>query len=224
MGSYVVVSSKSWHDTMTQYLYDVIGGDWKRISRKEDFTKSNLEDLNPDWIFIPHWSDIIPSDIYNSYKCVVFHMTDLPFGRGGSPLQNLIERGYTETLMSAIAVETGLDTGDVYLKARLALNGTAEEIFKRSVGVIQEMIKEIVKTDPTPLRQEGEVVVFKRRKPDQSNFENLDTIQKLYDFIRMLDCEGYPHAYIETAHFKIEFSKATINSNSIDAHVRIAKK
>ena len=31
-------------------------------------------------------------EIHENYKCIIFHMTDLPFGRGGSPLQNLISR------------------------------------------------------------------------------------------------------------------------------------
>ena len=45
-------------------------------------------------------------------------MTDLPFGRGGSPLQNLIVRGFEETMTSAIKVTKGIDTGDIYLKEK----------------------------------------------------------------------------------------------------------
>jgi len=43
-------------------------------------------------------------------------MTDLPFGRGGSPLQNLIERGIKKTKISAIKVDGGIDTGDIFFK------------------------------------------------------------------------------------------------------------
>jgi len=50
-------------------------------------------------------------------------MTDLPFGRGGSPLQNLIVRGFTHTKLSALRVEKGLDTGDIYLKEDLEQYG-----------------------------------------------------------------------------------------------------
>ena len=46
-------------------------------------------------------------------------MTDLPYGRGGSPLQNLIARGFLETKISAILVEKQLDAGPVYLKMEL---------------------------------------------------------------------------------------------------------
>jgi methionyl-tRNA formyltransferase len=43
-------------------------------------------------------------------------MTDLPFGRGGSPLQNLISRKIYNTKLSAIRVVKELDAGPVFLK------------------------------------------------------------------------------------------------------------
>jgi len=224
MKNYILVTNKSWYDTVYLNLKRHIEGNWTRINTKEELTYNNLKEINPDWIFIPHWSDIIPTEIYTNFKCVVFHMTDLPYGRGGSPLQNLIEKGHKETVISAINVESGLDTGDVYLKYPLSLEGTATDIFKRAADVIEKMIEKIIETNPIPKKQEGEVIVFKRRKPEQSNIENLETINQVYDFIRMLDCEGYPHAYLETKYFKIEFNKASYNNETINANVRITKK
>ena len=153
-------------------------------------------------------------------------MTDLPFGRGGSPLQNLIVLGLSETMISAIRVEEGLDTGDIYLKKRLSLAGKASEIFERASGVIGEMIKAIVADQLVPTPQQGEAVFFKRRKKDEGNISSLEEPVKVYDYIRMLDCEGYPNAFIETEHFRFEFSDATLSDNneSIQAHVRIIKK
>ena len=43
-------------------------------------------------------------------------MTDLPYGRGGSPLQNLIINGHKETMMSALRCVQELDAGPIYLK------------------------------------------------------------------------------------------------------------
>ena len=42
----------------------------------------------------------------------------------------------------------------------------------------------------------------------------------------MLDCEGYPHAFIETKFFKAEFTNANFNESEkiITANVRIVKK
>jgi methionyl-tRNA formyltransferase len=222
--SYVLVTNKIWHNNLFANLKNK-HSDCVRIKTKEDFTIEKIKEINPSWIFIPHWSYIIPADIYNNYKCVVFHMTDLPYGRGGSPLQNLIERGHKETMLSAIQVEEGLDTGDVYLKTPLNLEGSAEEIFLRASKLMESMIEEIIKTNPLPKKQEGEVVVFKRRKPEQSNIANLKTIEEINDYIRMLDCEGYPKAFIEVGDFRFEFNKARLTDNkTILADVRIFKK
>jgi len=201
--------------------YDAIG-----IKSKEELDLEELKLIKPDYIFFLHWSWIIPANIYTEFSCVVFHMTDLPFGRGGSPLQNLIIRGYKETKISAIKVDSGIDTGDIYLKEDLALNGSATEIFKRAGGVIKHMIAEIIKDKIVPIMQSGDPVYFKRRNPSQSLISNdIKTSESLYDFIRMLDAENYPHAFLENEQFKFEFTNAgVINENELIANVRIIKK
>ncbi len=194
------------------------------INHKEEFTLTNLSSLSPDYIFLPHWSYIIPKEIYNAFNCIVFHMTDLPYGRGGSPLQNLIVRGHEQTKISALRVTEGIDTGDVYLKRDLALFGTAEEIFLRASKVIIEMIEEIIANVPQPSPQSGEITAFKRRNPQQGDVSSLNSLESLYDYIRMLDSEGYPCAFLETDHFKIEFSRASPKKDYLIADVRITKK
>ena len=82
------------------------------------------------------------------------------------------------------------------------------------------MITEILRDLPTPQKQVGEVVHFKRRKPNQSKLTNLKSIDELYDHIRMLDCEGYPKAFIELENFKLEFEQSKIiDKNNLTATV-----
>ena len=126
MDCFIILSEKKWHENLFFNLKKKFSKDkWIHISKKEDFNYENLLSMNPTKIFIPHWSYIIPNEIYNHFDCIVFHMTDLPYGRGGSPLQNLIVRGHKLTKISAIKVQKGLDTGAVYLKKELSLFGTA---------------------------------------------------------------------------------------------------
>jgi methionyl-tRNA formyltransferase len=223
---YILLTEKSWHDSLFTKLQHIVPGEWIHIRSKELFTEATLEEIKPATIFIPHWSYIIPSRIFCNYECILFHMTDLPFGRGGSPLQNLIVSGHSETVISAIKVEEGLDTGDVYLKKKLSLAGKASEIFERASDVIGDMIREIVIKQPTPVPQKGEPIFFKRRKKEDGNIRLLKEPLQVYDYIRMLDCEGYPNSFIETENFRFEFFNAELSSNNeiITAHVRITKK
>ena len=198
---------------------------WILIDKREEFNLEYLRAIKTDVIFIPHWSYIIPNDIFENYECIVFHMTDLPFGRGGSPLQNLISRGIYSTKISALKVDKGIDTGDVYLKENLELDGAATDIFERANHIIQKMIISILQNKIKPVPQKGKVTIFKRRKPHQSNIIELETLQKVYDYIRMLDAEGYPKAYLENKFLKFEFNNANFkNKNEIIATVKIKIK
>ena len=217
----VILSEKPWHRDMAQHLKDACGGEWVHLNSREDFTVEALEELNPSYVFIPHWSYIIGPEIYDRYRCVIFHMTDLPYGRGGSPLQNLIANGVPYTKISAIECGPGIDTGNVYLKSPLQLHGTAREIFERAAIVVEGMIYTIITQNPTPQPQEGESVLFKRRRKKQSNIAEVGDITSLYDLIRMLDCEGYPAAYLTTPRWRLEFSEAELKGDTIVSTVSI---
>lgn len=227
METYVILSEKIWNHSLVSSLSQRNNSiNWILIDNDKDFNITFLEQNQVTKIFIPHWSYIIPENIYSQYECIVFHMTDLPYGRGGSPLQNLIVRGHTETKISALRVVKELDAGPIYLKSDLSLSGTAQEIFTRANKIIEIMIEAIVINDLKPKEQEGEVVKFKRRKKEDSNILEIENLEKVYDHIRMLDADGYPQAFIETANLRIEFSKAKLNTNKevLKAYVRISKK
>ena len=225
MKRFVLVTNKKWHNQLFEDLRSEPNSEWIRISQKEEFSYECLVKLQPEYIFIPHWSYIIPPQIFENFRCVVFHMSDLPFGRGGSPLQNLIVRGLTDTKISATQVSEGIDTGDIYSKELLSLAGTAEEIFIRASKIINKMIHTIINEHLKPVPQSGSPTLFKRRKPDESNIQTLTELEQIYDYIRMLDCEGYPAAFIETEYFKFEFKRCSLKADgSIIADVRIVKK
>lgn len=192
------------------------------ITSNSELNSECLKEFKPDYIFFPHWSYIIPPEIFEAYNCVVFHMTDLPYGRGGSPLQNLIVRGHKETMISAIKVVKGLDAGPVYCKEKLGLEGSATEIFERAADIIfQKMIPKILSENIIPKEQEGIPVVFKRRKPEESELESSFSLSKIYDYIRMLDAEGYPHAFLQWGKYKLEFDDAEQEDDKIVARVII---
>lgn len=53
------------------------------ITNKDDLTYEKVSRINPEYIFLPHWSWIIPKKIYETFNCIVFHMTDLPLAEEG---------------------------------------------------------------------------------------------------------------------------------------------
>lgn len=48
-------------------------------------------------------------------------------------------------------------------------------------------------------------------------------LDKIYDYIRMLDAEGYPRAYMDFGPYRLEFEQAQMSSGgeSLEAKVKI---
>ena len=150
-------------------------------------------------------------------------MTDVPYGRGGSPLQNLIARGHRDTKLTALRMTEQFDAGSVYLKETLSLDGTAEEIYIRATRLAGSMMKRIILEEMAPVPQEGAVTNFKRRTPEESRIRTSASLKNLYDFIRMLDAEGYPRAFLDHEGFRLEFSRAALYDGRIVADVTITQ-
>lgn len=219
--SYIVVGSKPWNKRVFDEVISKLPGEWHFISSPNELTIEYVKNINPRYIFFLHWSWKVPDDIIDNYECVCFHMTDVPYGRGGSPLQNLIIRGHRHTKLSALRMTHDFDAGPVYLKEDLCLMGNAEEIYIRATYLSAEMIKRIIREQPEPVPQTGEPTIFKRRKPEESEIPSIGSLEALYDFIRMLDAEGYPYAFLKYKGFRYEFRRAALYDGRIVADVII---
>jgi methionyl-tRNA formyltransferase len=219
--TFIVAGVKSWHRRVFDEIIQHYPGAWMFIAEKEQLDADYLVRLQPRYIFFLHWSWIVPNEIIDKWECVCFHMTDVPYGRGGSPLQNLIVRGHRETKLTALRMVTEVDAGPIYIQEPLGLEGSAEEIYIRASYLSARMIRHLIENEPTPVPQSGEVVTFKRRTPAESEITNTNSLQHLYDFIRMLDAQGYPHAFLEHEGFRFEFTRAALYNGRIVADVTI---
>lgn len=220
---YLVLGCKPWNRRLFDESLRHLPGRWTYLDSRAALTLNVIRKLSPRYIFFLHWSWKVPEQIVGCFECVCFHMTDVPFGRGGSPLQNLIVRGYRETKLTALRMTEELDGGPVYLQEPLSLEGNAEEIYLRATRLSGKMIERVVRGEVKPKPQQGQVVNFKRRKPSESEIEKLGSLEELYDFIRMLDAEGYPRAFLQFSGMRFEFSRAALYDGRIVADVKITR-
>ena len=221
MSPIVVAASRLWRPDLADRLAARTSRPCHLITRPEDMNDQVLAALAPRYVFFPHWSHRIPAAVFQAYECVVFHMADLPYGRGGSPLQNLIALGHQNTQLCAFRCIEEIDAGPVYLRRPLSLLGSAQEIYLRTSDLIETMILDILVSEPQAQPQEGEPVVFPRRKPEEGNLAQLQSLDHLYDYIRMLDADNYPHAFFEVGRFRLEFRRATYQGDRVLADVTI---
>ena len=220
--TYIYCTDKEWSLTEFLNVRSTLPGQWTICTTTGDLELA-LKHLNPAYIFFPHWSSIVPKNITEKFNCVCFHMTDLPYGRGGSPLQNLILKGHEETKLTALKMTRELDAGPVYLKESLSLHGTAFEIYTRMSMLAMQMILQIVAVRMHPKDQAGEISSFRRRKPNESQLPTEENLTGIYDFIRMLDAPAYPKAFMVAGELHFEFSNAEFLGSELMAKVKISK-
>ena len=222
MEKIIIACSKSWFLRNTNLL-DSDKYDIHLISKKEQFTLTNIEQINPRYIFFPHWSWKINYEIYSKYECIVFHTAPLPYGRGGSPIQNLILNGFKESPVCALKVTESIDAGDIYVKKDISLEGDLDTIFNRISKQVEIMISHIIETNPIPKPQEGKIHHFKRLSIDDNEIKHDMTINQIYNCIRMVDSKDFAKAYIIFGDYKIEFTNANFKDNKLIADIKFLK-
>ena len=191
------------------------------IDKKDELTITTIKDFSPELIFFPHWSWIVPKQIYENFVCIVFHTAPLPFGRGGSPIQNLILNGYKESPVCALKMTSEIDAGPIYTHKKISLKGSLKEIFKELNIATNEIIDDLISYLPHPKEQKGLVVKFNRLKRKDNLLPSDISIEKIYDRIRMLDYETYPKAFINYGKLKFEFVDAILVDGEIVCKTRI---
>ncbi len=195
------------------------------IRDRRELTYKKVIQIKPDFIMFPHWSYIVPKNIVRNFNCICFHSSPLPYGRGGSPIQNMIKRGYKNTEVCSLLMEEELDTGPIYIRSKVKLSGSLDEILIRIYEAIANQIKIIKNKNIVPKIQTGKEYIFNRlsSKDNQVNFK--DSIENIYDQIRMLDSSIYPKAFLGSGNYFIDFKNARFRDrDSLIAEVVIKRK
>ena len=225
MKNIIVAAVGSWNKEIFKGFTKYKDYKFHFISNKPQLI-NKLKYVKPKIIFFVHWRKILNKKFIRKYLCICFHMTDLPYGRGGSPLQNLILKKKKITKLTAFKMNEKIDSGDYILKKKISLKGPAHEIYKKMSLKSLEMIKKILSKKIKYKKQRGKKVYFKRRKPFQSKINNINNLNDLYDFIRMLDAPSYPKAYLNIGKRKIFFYNAKLENNkkSLNCSIKLYDK
>jgi methionyl-tRNA formyltransferase len=83
-------------------------------ARQADF-QEKLRQLKPDLIVVAAYGQILPQAILDipRYGCINVHTSILPSYRGAAPIQRAILNGESQTGVTIMRMDAGLDTGDI---------------------------------------------------------------------------------------------------------------
>lgn len=133
---------------------------------------------------------------------LVVHESDLPHGRGWSPLTWQVLDGADDITVSLIEADREVDSGHIYAKESIRLRGDEfiDELRAAQWRVTQKLCERVMARYPDSLidaePQKGEASYYARRRPIDSRLELEKTIADQIQLLRVVDNRRYP-AFIE---------------------------
>jgi|TARA_B110000858_G_scaffold174451_1_gene207032 methionyl-tRNA formyltransferase len=135
----------------------------------------------------------------NKYNIVV-HESDLPQGKGWSPLTYQVLEGKNEIPITLFEASNDIDTGYIYFKDLIKLNGSelVDELREKQSKKTFELVDRFLNSYDKSVahKQEGEETFYRRRDASSSRLDINKTIKDNFNLLRVVDNQKYPAFFI----------------------------
>ncbi len=171
-------------------------------SLDEKSFENSISSLNPEVIVVVAYGRIIPGWIlsFPAYGCINVHASLLPKYRGAAPIQRAIMDGCTETGVTTMLLDEGMDTGDILLQSPIEIepDDTSREVEKKlsqkGAELLLETLDGLAKDCIIPRKQdESEASYAPKIEKEEAFLEWSEPASRLRDLIRALN--PFPGAY-----------------------------
>ncbi len=206
-------SSKSGH-------VDFPEGDKIIKSEKSNKFIDKIKDLNPDFIFVAGWSELLSLDLIESAKkgTIGFHPSKLPFDKGRSVLAWQIEEGYKETALTMFYYCDVPDGGDIIGQDIIEIcdNDYLEDIIYKvdlaTVNLMRAYFPLLRQGLAPRIKQDKNVGSFRRLRNEKDSIINWDSNAiNIYNKVRAI-APPYPGAIATIKEKKYKLLKCNIIS------------
>lgn len=178
---------------------------------------SRSDELNPDGgdiLFLISCHEIIPQDIRRRYRaCLVVHASDLPMGRGWSPLIWQVLEGQSKIMVTLLEAADVVDSGRIWRKIPIRLHGheLIDEInsilFEAEQTLMDYAIENLDKVQP--VEQTGQATYYPRRVAADSRLDVNRSIAEQFNLLRVVDNLRYPAFFDYRGHrYQLMLKKA----------------
>jgi len=119
---------------------------YQPVKLRQPEAVAELEALAPDLIVVVAYGQILPKSALDipAHGCINVHASLLPKYRGAAPINKAIIDGETETGITTMYMDVGLDTGDMLIKKSLLIGPeeTAGALHDRLASLGRETMEE----------------------------------------------------------------------------------
>jgi methionyl-tRNA formyltransferase len=155
---------------------------------------------NGDILFLLSCRSIFKDLQLNKYN-IVIHASDLPQGRGWSPMTWHILEGKNTITLSLFEAVDKVDAGVIYLKESVGFRG--DELLPELQEILSQKIIEMAKKFVLNFdkiqgkEQTGTPTYYAKRTPIDSELDIHKTIDEQFNLLRVCDNEQYPAFFIK---------------------------
>jgi methionyl-tRNA formyltransferase len=137
-------------------------------SLKPEHAQQELSQIGADVMVVVAYGLILPQAVLDipHTACLNVHASLLPRWRGAAPIQRAIEAGDTETGITIMQMDAGLDTGNMLASASCVINqnSTAASLHDELAHIGMPLLLDVLKTLPEHLKaglqQDSELATY----------------------------------------------------------------
>ncbi len=152
--------------------------------RGNEEVKNQIQSLNPDFIIVAAYGQILPKDILNIAPCINLHASLLPKYRGASPIQESLLNDDNYTGVTSMLMEEGLDSGDMlgfgYLKitSNMEVTQAFEELSEIAAKLTITTLDNF--ENIKPIKQNESEVSYCKKIKKEDGLVNFSNAKKVY--------------------------------------------
>lgn len=164
---------------------------------------NEIQQLNPDYIFVIGLSQIVDKEIINAAKkgTVGFHPTPLPKFRGRAAIVWQILLGIHETKCTLFLIDDGMDSGNILAQEDYIIGAQdyAMDVQIKSNEALQRMLRRVlpkllVGSIQSIRQNEEEATYLLKRTPEDGRIDWNETVETIQRLIRAVS-KPYPGAF-----------------------------
>jgi len=153
---------------------------------------------NGDILFLTSCHEVVSKETRRKFSAsLVVHASDLPRGRGWSPLVWQILEGRKKITVSLLEADDAVDSGDIWKQQILQFEG--HELYdeinaalcKTVIDLMDYAATHIGNIQPVP-QENSEPTYYRRRTPDDSRLDPGKSIAEQFELLRIADPLRYP--------------------------------
>jgi len=166
----------------------------KSLKNSESF--EDIKNLNPDFIIVAAYGQILPKNILEICPCINLHASLLPKYRGASPVQEAILQNEEFSGVTAMLMEEGLDCGDILGFRYVNIKGLrAFELFELLSIVARDLTLEILDNFSKILPKKQNESLSSYCKKIQKSAGMLDFLDAKECFLKFLAFNPWPGVF-----------------------------